>query len=360
MPSVNEKIADEIRSHSVMLARYTEGQKTMIFRRVNSIFKKLKEQTADAEIFTGTVKQRKRAIDALFQRAEKEISQAYESIGKQVDLNLYDLAELETGWTRKLLASSLKVSMGEIATVSKEQLNSLVSEVLIEGAPSAEWWSRQSVKLTDHFKDGIRQGWARGESIDNILKRLTGGVDENGDPIFDIRKGTLRGAEATIRTSVQAISNDARRQVYKENADILQGVQWVSTLDTRTTIECASLDGLMWDMDDNPIDHDMVLIQPPRHWNCRSVLVPVTKSFEELGFKEYEDFDEGERSSIDGQVPASKTFDKWLSEKPQSYAEEVFGVERAKLWSEGKISVRDMVNQQGNPLTLDELRKKIA
>jgi len=189
------------------------------------------------------------------------------------------------------------------------------------------------------------------------MKRLTGGLDEDGNPYFDLRKGTRRGAEAIIRTSVQAVANDARMRVYKDNADIIEGLQWVSTLDMRTTIECAALDGLMWDINGNPIGHGMMLDPPPRHWNCRSVLAPVTKSFREMGIP-IDEFPESTRASMDGQVPESQTFEKWIAGKPDKYADEVFGKGRAELWRQGKISVRDMVDQRGNPLTLEELRKQ--
>ncbi|NCC62953.1 MAG: hypothetical protein EOM12_19030, partial [Verrucomicrobiae bacterium] len=35
---------------------------------------------------------------------------------------------------------------------------------------------------------------------------------------------------------------------------------------------CAAYDGLVWDLNGNPIGHGMTLDPPPRHWNCRSVL----------------------------------------------------------------------------------------
>jgi len=239
-----------------------------------------------------------------------------------------------------------------------EQLAAIASDVLIEGAPSSEWWSRQSEKLLNNFKDQIRQGWTRGETLDQLMKRLTGGLDEDGNPYFDLRKGTRRGAEATIRTSVQAVANDARMRVYRDNADIIDGLQWVSTLDLRTTVECAAMDGLVWDLNGNPIGHGMTLDPPPRHWNCRSVLTCITKSFREMGIP-IDEFPESTRASIDGQVPESQTFEKWIKGKPDSYADEVFGKGRAELWRQGKISVRDMVDQRGNPLTLEQLRKQV-
>lgn len=359
MISVNNKIADEVRSHAILLSRYTESQKAEIYRRVNRLFNKLKVQTASARIFTGTIRQKRIEMDKLFKQAEAEIREAYYQIRDYTDKSLLEFAEYEAGWAKRLLSSNIGIEIGAITGISKEQFNAIVADTLIEGAPSSEWWSRQSVKLVDYFKDNVRKGWMLGEGMDEITRRLIGGTDKNGNPVFDIKKGTLRGAKALVRTSVQAISSEARKGVFKENADILKGVQWVSTLDTRTSVGCAALDGLMWDLENNPIGHDMVLEGPPRHWNCRSVLSPVAKSFEELGIeglKGLEKVGGDVRASIDGEVADSKTFEAWLKEKPDSYADEIFGKERAEMWRNGKLSIRDMVDQKGRPLTLQELK----
>jgi len=69
-----------------------------------------------------------------------------------------------------------------------------------------------------------------------------------------------------------------------------------------------------------------------------------------------DEFPESTRASMDGQVPESQNFEKWIAGKPDSYADEVFGKGRAELWRQGKISVRDMVDQRGRPLPLSALR----
>ena len=358
MRSVNERIADEIRRHAISLARYSEHERQSIFRMLNRLFGQLRNDLQDSDITTGRTRYQRRRLELLFKQVRATIATSYEGIGKRTESGLKSLAEVEGEWAVSMLNKSLGVKFVTMTPTTAEQLAAIASDVLIEGAPSSEWWSRQSEKLLNNFKDQIRQGWTRGETLDQLMKRLTGGLDEDGNPYFDLRKGTRRGAEATIRTSVQAVANDARMRVYKDNADIIEGLQWVSTLDLRTTVECAAMDGLVWDLNGNPIGHGMTLDPPPRHWNCRSVLVPITKSFREMGIP-IDEFPESTRASMDGQVPESQNFEKWIAGKPDSYADEVFGKGRAELWRQGKISVRDMVDQRGNPLTLEQLRKQV-
>lgn len=354
MRSANERIADEIRRHAISLSRYSEGEKEAIFKLLERLFGNLRNDLQDG---LGTRYHRRR-LELLFKQARATILAGYEEIEGRSSAALRSLAEIEAEWAVGALNRGLGVAFVTMTPTTAEQLAAIASEALIEGAPSKEWWSRQSDKLLNNFKDQIRQGWTRGEPLSQLMKRLFGGTDEDGNPFFDIRKGTKRGAEAVIRTSVQAVANDARMRVYRDNADIIGGLQWVSTLDMRTTPGCRARDGLVWSLDGKPKGHDMVFIPPPCHWSCRSALTPITKTFREMGIP-LDEFPESTRASMDGQVPEGKTFEQWISEQPEGVAEKVFGKGRAELWRHGKITVRDMVDQRGRPLTLEELREQV-
>lgn len=60
-------------------------------------------------------------------------------------------------------------------------------------------------------------------------------------------------------------------KIYPAIAEALWGYRWSSVLDTRTTTGCRLLDGWVAPIDDNAMQE----LRPPRHFNCRSVLVPV-------------------------------------------------------------------------------------
>ncbi|HAI38149.1 MAG TPA: hypothetical protein DCM40_08510, partial [Maribacter sp.] len=85
---------------------------------------------------------------------------------------------------------------------------------------------------------------------------------------------------------VHAVSNKARQITIDRNIDIIKGFQWLSTLDTRTSDICKSYSGLTWDSNKNPIGHKKNYRTPPAHYNCRSVIVPMLKSFSELAGKD--------------------------------------------------------------------------
>jgi hypothetical protein len=94
---------------------------------------------------------------------------------------------------------------------------------------------------------------------------------------------------------------------------------------------------------------------PPIHWNDRCVLSPIAKSFRDIGL-DIDEPDAGERASSEGPVHGATTFNDFLKRQSPAFIERVLGKERARLFIEGKITVRDLVSGTGRELTLEELK----
>jgi hypothetical protein len=88
--------------------------------------------------------------------------------------------------------------------------------------------------------------------------------------------------------------------------------------------------------------------------NCRSVSVPVLKSWRELGLK---DPSPATRASMDGAVPAEMNYAEWLAKQPMERVEEILGPIRARLYKKGGLKLAQFSNNKGELYTLDELRK---
>lgn len=95
------------------------------------------------------------------------------------------------------------------------------------------------------------------------------------------------------------------------------------------------------------------------HFNCRSVSVPVLKSWRELGI-DIDDMPPGTRASMDGQVPADTTYGQWLSRQSAARQDEILGPERGKLLRSGRVTFERFSDDRGQWLTLDELRAKLG
>lgn len=66
------------------------------------------------------------------------------------------------------------------------------------------------------------------------------------------------------------------------------------------------------------------------------------------------------RASMDGQVPASLNFETWLKGKSKAFQDEKLGPGRADLWRRGVITLSDLLDQWGNPLSLAQLKSLYA
>lgn len=316
---------------------------------------------------------RKSRYNALLAQTKNQIQAVYGSITDHHQKFLADTAQ-SAGKATEQIFNAIGVPLQNVI-VSPEQWKSLASRSLIEGAPSAAWWAKQSQSLQDAFVQQMRIGYASGESIQQLVARVRGtSTGKKHTYIIDGKKkvytqfqggimdiGT-RQAEALVRTSIQQIAADAKMEMFRLNEDIIKGVMWLATLDSRTTPLCRARDGLLYTLSGQPVDHEQsFLAGPPAHWNCRSTLVPVTKSFEELEetpgitVQYLEGLGQGTRASMNGQVPAALTFDSWFNALPEHDQKSFLGPKKWEIWKKAGLNFQDMVDQRGNPLTLQQL-----
>ena len=235
-----------------------------------------------------------------------------------------------------------------LSTISPAQMRAAVSDTLVNGATTSQWWRRQRDSFVRGVMDDVREGVRNGQSNAEMARTLR-------SRSFARHRSH---ANALAATATSAISNRARTDTFLENDDVIKGVQQVSTLDNKTSDVCIAYSGMAWSLPDyEPMTSETTLPfngGPPRHFNCRSTLVPVLKSFEELGLPPTQ-FPEGTRASLDGQVPGNITFDAFLKGKTKTFQDQLLGPARAKLWRAGKITLNQLVDMRGNPLTIDEL-----
>lgn len=190
----------------------------------------------------------------------------------------------------------------------------------------------------------IRQGFFEGQTNAQILRAIRGtSALRNEDGLL---ARMARGEAALVQTAIQHVASVAREAVWEANADILSGVQWVSTLDEKTTAECAALDGQVFPINEGP--------RPPIDINCRSTTIPMLDD-------DFAALDRGgTRASIGGQVDSKLTYYEWLKTQPQDFQAEAIGPVRAKLLRDGGLSAKEFaalsLNKNFEPLTLDEMR----
>lgn len=341
--TADEILFDEVLAQGLDILRLSASAKTEVIRRLRAMEKDLSAKLAASELNGAD----RRKIEAFLVECDAIIGAYY---GDIVGLdNFRSVAEYVAGET---IAAFIAIGYDAVKKPSSDYLRSVQSDVLIQGAPSRDWWNGQSEDTKRKFKAEVRQGLVAGETNQQIVARIVG---KGGAP--GIMETVRRNAQTLVQTSVQTVANDARRATFDANDDIVKGFRQISTLDGHTTIICVSYSGAEWDKDRKPINGNDLPFNGgcPRHWNCRSLEVPITKTFRELGL----DIDEPEptqRASSAGPIDAKTTFDDFLKRQGKAYQDRVLGTGRAELWRDGKITLRDLVSGTGAPITLDELR----
>ena len=343
--SVNEDLFDASVRHKVNLLRLANGTVRKILAVLNKTDLDLVQQIQKLDLNDVGDGFKKRRLEALLKAVREISADAYRQVNNQLGGQLAGLAKYEAGFQANLLASTIPVVM-DIVTPAAPLLSALATKEPISGRLLKEWTDSLSANNYARVSQAIRLGMAEGQTTPQMIQRIRGTrALKFKDGILEISR---RSAEALVRTAVADVSHSARDLVYKQNADIISKIQWVSTLDTRTCPRCAALDGKTYDMGEGP--------RPPLHINCRCTTVPITKSYRELGV----DLDEvpaGTRASMNGQVPATQTYESWLRKQSADTQDDVLGVTKGALFRRGGLKIRDFVNNAGKEYTLDELRK---
>lgn len=359
MTNAADLAADEVRGFSVDLERFSVD----IQARALTMLKALEEELVTllrrydlGEVSLTSAKQKR--LQTLLEQVRATIATAYGKIRGEVHSDLREVATLADVNAR----SSINVGVGaEIATtaLAPERIRAIVDDTLIQGAPSKQWWADQAATTLRNFTDQVQKGYASGEGVDKIVRRIVGTKAANyQDGVMNISR---RNAESLVRSSVQAVSNSARTETFENNEDIISGLQQISTLDGRTTLVCKARSGLQWSLSDkSPIGHKIPWNGgPPLHWQCRSVTVAVLKPLNDLPPRKQSKVRNGPmQSSMDGEVSGDMDYQAWLKTKPEAFQKEALGEGKWKLWKEGKVTLPQMLDMRGNPISLAELQRK--
>jgi SPP1 gp7 family putative phage head morphogenesis protein len=248
--------------------------------------------------------------------------------------------------TASILNTLTPVSIGVSLPVASH-LKEIAKNSIIQGATQKEWWARQERDVAFKFAAAVRQGLVSAETNSQIINRVK-----------DVMSITSSNAAALVQTSVQTVANNARMAVFEENSELIDRYTWATALDGHVCKICAARADLSWTVEDKkPIGHSIPWSVPPIHFNDRCIMRGVPKKWRDLGF-DVDEPPEGQRASTNGPVPASTTFAQFLDRQSKEFQDETLGKGRADLWRSGKITLQDLINGNGKPLTVEQLQKK--
>lgn len=217
---------------------------------------------------------------------KKIFADLYEQVKRKNVINNQDIAKLDNvslkykGELKKILkqsfmgiykdgqsqaASELNKSDFALPTTNDEFLDLLEQETF---KYVGDW----EYKILDKTKTELIAAIKDGRPLSTVIDIL----DNEGKQLSEV------SLERYARTKHTEVLNRGRHE-YFENSGVISGYQYSAILDDRTSDICRGLHGKKFKAGTEPI--------PPMHFNCRSVLIPITK---------YEEF---EPNKTVGQLP---------------------------------------------------------
>lgn len=348
--AANQAILDATIRHAVLLEQLKSGEVEKFGPFLKKIDRSIRDRLARADLTEYTA----RRLEVLLQEVDSLLLGIFDRYSEKLNLDLVDIANYEaqfeaTSLTRAApVGVSFEAAVPGAAAIRTAILSNPLSVRSVDGG-----------KLLKSFIDGftaterqrltgaIRQGFFEGQTNFQIIKNIRGTKALNYND--GILATTNRNAGAIVRTAVQHVATQARMETLKENTDVVQAVEWVSTLDSKTTPQCRTLDKHRFKLTEGP--------RPPIHINCRSTVVAVTK-FSALFAKDATRASVGE----DGpqQVRADLSYYEWLKQQPAAFQDKAIGPKRARLFREGGLSVERFAELQldrnFSPLTLAQMK----
>ena len=362
MPSVNEVMLDRSVDRAVDLAHYQRGVILRMISILNRSDARLSAQLSEALMRLDRESFTVERLEALLTAVRETNRLAYEAVFSELRPELQALAELETQAQASAWRSAVPVAVQArfpIAGLSWEAVYAAALSRPFQGRLLSGWAANVEASRMAMIRQAVRQGYVEGQTTADIIKAIRGTKALNyADGLLNRPRRELA---AVVQTALSHISQTARQAMTDANAELVKAVQWVSTLDGRTSPMCRIRDGLKYTTDHKPIGHKVPWGDGPGrlHFNCRSVSVPVLKSWKDLGI-DADDLPEGTRASMDGQVPADMTFAQWFAKQSSARQDEIVGRSRGLLFRQGRLSFDRFYDDKGRYLTLDQLRERVG
>ena len=334
--ALSDEIQDVITRHQIYLMRYSAGREREAAEYIEKIFDAIRSELRNEELTELDLARLQRFFDEIQSYAEENLGE----LGQKILMDAEDLLSQEMDWNQSMLSGFFE----NVIPVSDVQAQLAVfAGILYTGAKQVS--ARNMVneyrrsKVRQIVQD-IRDGVTLREENQQILNRV-----ERAAPFQKKQAGVM------IRTLSNHVSVQARDLLLQGNDGLFDGYEWVAVLDSRTSIVCASRDGTVYPLTDDPVKSP----KPPAHFNCRSTITPVVKAQFAGTQKRTPRVATGAKGQT--KVRQTTTYESWLRRQPAAFQDDVLGKTRGALFRRGKLPISKFVDRRGLTLTLDELRK---
>lgn len=356
--------ADQLRHEALMQRLATDLLKTKIYPSLDAAYKDIRAILLDAEQIGSPT-----ALNRINKAVKAALLEQFNPAWQDVTKEYQKLAVYEASYYAELIGKWNDVEL-EVPG-SKSILDYVNSALMVLGEGErvkvgawAEFVNTAADEYVQQYQNLIKAGYVKGATVQQTARALK---------VFN--DGLARQqAEALARTGLMHHANSARRAMANDNSDILDREYPLVMFDNRRSEICTSVyvkhkDG--WPLNESPIGY------PPYHFRCRTSIIygvkgtGAPKSFmPAIGAgSEYPQYSKDKpvykgRKDI-GKFEIEKVrygtdLDAWMKEQGFDFVADNIGVTKAKLLFDGKMSLSQMSDVYGKPLTLKELRERDA
>ncbi len=331
-----------------------EGVKEDEHKKFENFLKDMERSVRERLSREGDAIETKKRLNTLLSDVNKIQKDIYSEYIAQFELDLDDIALVQADLEAKSLEGavkafeSVKPDANQILSAYKNNGLSVTGKsqgLTLE--PFLNQYTDDQIKL---ITGAINQGFTEGQTISQITRNIRGTrLAKYSDGQW---AAINRNNRIMVRTAVQNAGEQARQRTWDSNKDLIKGVEWVSTLDSRTTSQCRALDGREFPIDKGP--------RPPIHYGCRSTVTPILS-------EKYDFLDKGaKRPAMGDKGPSTASTDttyySWLKTQPASFQDDVLGPTRGKLLRNGGLTSEEFSRLQLNTnfkaRTIDEMKRQ--
>lgn len=351
---MNEELRDLIVGWEVDLNRSIVTRQREVARELRALFRELARLYREIEPLKP---QRRRyqaeRTDKFNEAARLAIETAYRGIFR--DESTYH--RLIVGLTEQFLYNTMQEAVGAQLLddpMTRGEVNALSRTVEQDGHDSRYWWERDADSTASAVAGMASYALTHQVAQPDALRELRREFEK-----------ALNKSATLVQTFAIGNANAAALETYARNDDVISSIQWVATLDTRTSDICRRLDGKRWRLPSRhvpgsyrgytPIGHGNSFPGSTAHFNERSTTVPIVVELRKLPPSKARQIPERTRSSLDGRVPATTTYYEWLQRTSPSRQRDALGKERYDIMINEGLRVSDLLDFRGNPLSVERL-----
>lgn len=289
---------------------------------------------ANAEVRDMSPSRRTEFLASLADRLERIIRGSWGPLRKDLEGVAKQMAQAE--------ADILGVGSPDLRSVPSDAIN---AEVPAGGQPAATLPAIAGVMAgveSRRLVQAVRTNASQGLSNDAVRSAVIGSLASRS-------RGTTLGVSRRHLASfgdlaTQHTASRSRELVWMQETGAKR-YRWAAILDSRTCLQCAPLDGRVFEVGEGPL--------APIHPRCRCFAVALT----DLPV----DRTRGKRPSATGEVRADITYFEWLKQQPGSFQDSAIGPTRGKLLRKGGLTASEFqrlaLDRKFEPMALEEMKR---